>query len=162
MSEPRLIPLHAKDGSARAYVIVDASDYERLAQHRWCLSGVGYAMRRGPNETKIYMHRELLGLERGDPRQSDHINRVRTDNRRSNLRIVTGAQNSHNVKPRFGGSSRYRGVCWNGKRKKWAAYGIADGRQIFLGHFGSEEDAAQCAREWRELNLSHYVEEAAI
>lgn len=160
MTHPALIPLLARDGSVRGYTIVDDGDLPFLNGWTWSLAGPGYAMRRHKGGT-TYMHRALLGLEPGDTREGDHINRCKLDNRRSNLRIVEGQQNSHNVTPRSGTSSEHRGVCWNRRRKKWMAYGIVDGRQRFLGHFDVEADAAECAQQWRAQNLSHYVEDVA-
>ncbi|MDA6380520.1 HNH endonuclease signature motif containing protein [Escherichia coli] len=43
----------------------------------------------------------------------DHINRVRTDNRISNLRLVTHSENMQNRKIQKNNKSGYRGVSWD-------------------------------------------------
>jgi hypothetical protein len=102
----------------------------------------------------IFMHREVLGLETGDPRQGDHLNRNRLDNRRENLRIIASsvqAQNrtkpaTHKGKPT---ESKYRGVYMVKKKGKWTGKWKASVDQHYLGCFGSEEEAAEAARQYR-------------
>ena len=87
--------------------LVDDEDYERVAMFKWKARwdpdmGSYYAVRTiylGRKDKKsVYsyaaMHREILGLKLGDPRKGDHVEPSKTlDNRRSNLRISTHAQN---------------------------------------------------------------------
>jgi hypothetical protein len=160
MSEARLIPLVTRKGIVRGYAIVDPVDFDELSRWTWRLGGPGYAMR-SAGRGAVYMHRQLLGLESGDPREGDHVNRVKIDCRRENLRIVEGSQNNHNQPSRPGSTSQYRGVCWNGQRGKWAAYCTLNGRFKFLGHFGSEEDAAEIAAAYRAEHMTHAVEDIA-
>jgi len=87
------------------YAIVDDWNYEWLNQWKWCAGWAKntksyYAMRRAKGEFDRYytirMHREILGLKKGDRRQADHINHNTLDNRESNLRIVNNQQNCFN------------------------------------------------------------------
>lgn len=71
----------------------------------------------------------------------DHINRNKSDNRISNLRLVNRSQNMHNVNLRKHNSSGYNGVSWHKPRKKWRAYIFIDYRQKHLGLFNTVEDA---------------------
>jgi len=74
----------------------------------------------------------------------DHINGVRSDNRVSNLRMVTHVQNMQGHRnPRKGVSSKYRGVSWNKEREKWRAYITVNGSRKSLGSFDDEVKAAQ-------------------
>ena len=145
------IPLRARDGSVRAYALIDRAD-AALADKRWSLTrpaaGLGYAVRRvwdpvSKAHAAEHLHRVIVGLEPGDPRVVDHINRDRLDNRRANLRVVTRGENAQNAKPR-GGSSRHRGVYSNG-RGGWC---VKVGRR-HIGTFPTERDAADAAREAR-------------
>lgn len=115
------IPLRAKDGSVRAYALVDDADFEWLSQWPWHFS-MGYAMRKGGRKT-VNMHRQILGLERGDRRQGEHKNRNPLDCRRSNLRIAERGQadNQQNRGAQVNNTSGYRGVFWSGKEQKWVA-----------------------------------------
>src|ERR1044072_193722 len=66
---------------------VDAEDYLRLSRVKWHRGPPGY-VQRGSGSNKVYLHRDVLGLERGDGKTVDHVNRRRSDCRRSNLRLV--------------------------------------------------------------------------
>lgn len=157
------IPLRARDGSIRAYAIVDANDAEWAMQYRWHVVN-GYVSRseyRGGGRKKsriqrILMHRDLLGLVPFDGIEVDHRNRNRLDNRRSNLRTATRAEQVQNVSSRPGSSSQYRGVSWREDGQVWRAYIQVNGKNTYLGNFASEEEAAEVAREAR-LRLMPYA-----
>jgi hypothetical protein len=110
--------------------------------------------------TALLIHRLLMGLEFGDPREVDHINHNTLDNRRSNLERVTPGQNQQN---RVGGkgSSRYMGVNWNKQIGKWCANTSLNYERFFLGTFDSEEEAAQVVVEWRATNMPYSAEARA-
>lgn len=55
----------------------------------------------------------------------DHINRVRTDNRIDNLRVVTKAENAQN--------KISLGVFWHKKAKKWQAQIKVNKKHFYLG-----------------------------
>ena len=40
-------------------------------------------------------------------------------------------------------SSRYRGVCWNKKNRRWQAAINSSGKYLYLGSYVSEEEAAR-------------------
>jgi hypothetical protein len=76
----------------------------------------------------------------------DHINQNGLDNRRSNLRLATSAENQRNAHGRGihrgkPSSSRFRGVSRSGA--KWSAHISVNGRNIRLGTFRDEEQAAK-------------------
>ena len=75
--------------------------------------------------------------------QVDHVNGVRCDNRWSNLRAATQAQNCHNLHgpTKNNRSSRFLGVSWDIGMKKWRAGIRVDHKSIYLGCHDSEEDA---------------------
>ena len=76
----------------------------------------------------------------------DHINGDGLDNRRSNLRVVTQAQNTKNrSKQRSATSSPYKGVSWHKHKQhnKWSAYITANGHRKHLGYFSDPVDAAK-------------------
>jgi hypothetical protein len=88
------------------------------------------------------MHRAIMAP--ADGLCIDHRNHIGLDNRRSNLRKATKAQNNRNRKKKIGsGVSIYKGVAWHKYRKKWYAAIYADGRKIFLGYFDDETKAAK-------------------
>lgn len=75
------------------------------------------------------------------PRQVDHENLIRSDNKFSNLRPATGSQNTTNQAKRENTSSRFKGVTWNKRRGKWQAGIKVRGRSIHLGLFDDERPA---------------------
>jgi hypothetical protein len=75
--------------------------------------------------------------------QIDHINRIRSDNRLSNLREATPSQNRMNEGKREGKGSKFKGVSWHGIGKKWQAHIWANGGHEYLGLFDTEEAAAK-------------------
>jgi len=73
----------------------------------------------------------------------DHINHNGLDNRCANLRIATFTQNvRHRRKFKLYSRSKFKGVDWVQKQKKWRARILVDGRRIYLGSFHSEIAAA--------------------
>jgi hypothetical protein len=74
--------------------------------------------------------------------QIDHINGDRSDNRLCNLREASNAQNQHNRKSMRGSSSEYLGVCWSSACQKWAARIRHGEKNVHIGIFQCEHDAA--------------------
>lgn len=82
----------------------------------------------------------------------DHINRVRNDNRISNLREASQMCNVQNSCIRKDNTSGCRGVSWSKSCKKWWAYIDHKGERISLGYHETV-DAARTAREkWIKEN----------
>lgn len=74
--------------------------------------------------------------------QIDHINGCKTDNRIINLRDVTQNQNAFN-KPRYKNStSKFKGVSYRKDNNSWRAVIQKEGRQVSIGHFLCEKEAA--------------------
>lgn len=156
------IPLRGADGNVRAMALIDAEDAS-LAEFRWCLSDGYVARNRSGAEGRglRLLHRDVLGLGRfaDDPIEVDHINGDKLNCRRSNLRLVTHKQNHENRPSRRGSRSRYRGVLWNRECRKWQARVRHNGKQVHLGLYAVEEDAAAAARDYRLANFPRTVEE---
>ncbi|MGW3196352.1 hypothetical protein ACWDBD_17535 [Streptomyces sp. NPDC001118] len=111
----------------------------------------------------ILMHRVILDLEAFDPREGDHRNRDRLDNRRSNLRITAGklqVQNQGSLKTYKGKAveSKYRGVYKVKKKGKWTGRWKAVAAQHYLGCFASEEEAAAVAAEYRLKTMPYALD----
>lgn len=108
------------------------------------------------NGKKVMLHRLIMGMP---DCQVDHINRDRSDNRKSNLRLVTNQQNSFNSSISRNNSSGYKGVSWSKAAKAWEARIMLNGRSIYLGLHRTKEDAA--AR-YNEAALHFFKDHAAI
>ncbi len=71
----------------------------------------------------------------------DHINGNVQDNRLSNLRQATNAQNRYNTKLNIRNKIGLKGVSFAKDRNKWAAHISANGRSRTLGYFATPEEA---------------------
>lgn len=79
------------------------------------------------------------------PRQVDHINHVRSDNRICNLREATQKENMKNSSISSRNRSGVTGVCWCKRNKKWLSQIMVDGRTKHLGYHLDKFEAI-CAR----------------
>lgn len=147
----REIQLHHKKVIV-AYALVDADMFDFLNQWTWRAlfrKGKTYAGRLGvrPNGKRmtIFLHNIILKVEEGY--QVDHRNGNSLDNRRSNLRYATQAQNNQNRAAYIGDryTSPYKGVSFRptAKTSPWQAEITAFGRRAYLGVFSSEIEAAK-------------------
>lgn len=102
--------------------------------HRGKIDGVHYSA-----------HRVIWKMATGEePASIDHINGDRADNRLSNLRACTHAENCRNYAKKPVGSSKYRGVCWVKRDNSFAAsISIGNGKKLSLGHHQEEINAAR-------------------
>lgn len=157
------VPLRDRAGKVVASSIVDSVDLPDLQRHTWRLQQnltrgrivkqYAYAQING---RRIFLHRLLLSSP--ENREVDHIDSDGLNNRRSNLRLVTTAQQMQNKKSYHGSTSRYRGVHWSKQRGKWRAEIRLNGKNTFLGHFDDEETAALAASAARQSLMTHSVE----
>ncbi|MEA3225847.1 MAG: AP2 domain-containing protein, partial [Planctomycetota bacterium] len=116
---------------------------ERLSRHTWFAEGTAqncYAVRK-QNGKSIKMHREITSA----PAHLvvDHIDHDGLNNRRSNLRVCTFAENCRNLRIIRHKTSKYKGVHWHKRCKKWAAQITANNKRHHLGYFTKEIEAAQ-------------------
>ena len=79
--------------------------------------------------------------------QIDHINGIRVDNRISNLRSATRAQNQYNKAKKANSTNSLKGVRWHKRDKRWVARIGHGGKSTHLGTYESELEAylAYCA-----------------
>lgn len=126
--------------------LVDDDVFEKLSVYRWNKSQYGYAYRLGNRSKgekwKVLMHREIMDAKYGQI--IDHKNGNRLDNRKSNLRFATHAQNLMNCSGRHG-LSGYKGVFLNksSKTPSWRAMIRVNKQAIHLGQYSTKEEAAQ-------------------
>ena len=131
------------------FAIVDPEDYPRLSKHKWQARRFPrsyYATRcvtiGNRRQKHIWMHRVIMNAR--DGQFIDHIDHNGLHNRKANLRLASMAQNSWNKRKQRGNhSSKFKGVSWSAREKKWYARIQANGIKIFLGMFTKEIDAAK-------------------
>lgn len=135
------------------FALVDDDDFERLSQFKWWAHkqpNTFYAGRmitlENGKRISFMMHHAVfgkapLGME------VDHIDGNGLNNQKSNLRFVTRRQNMQNaVNHRVKRTSRYPGVSFDVRRRKWKAYIKINGVHKDIGRFDSENEAFMAYR----------------
>ena len=90
---------------------------------------------------KAIAHRVIWAMQTGawPDNQIDHINRDPSDNRWSNLRDATNAENCRNRGISSRNTSGFKGVSWHKRTKVWHSNIKKDGRIYFLGQYTTPE-----------------------
>lgn len=139
--------------------VIDSIDVD-LAQFKWSARvdrerNTVYARRtvvmpNGKQKT-LRLHRvifeRVIGRPLAEAEKVDHIDRDGLNDRRSNLRLATTAQNCANTKLSSKNTSGHKGVSWNKAAGKWHAKICVNRRQIHLGLFDDINDAIRVRRE---------------
>lgn len=124
--------------------LVDDSDFDRLNSFKWYAIKAGriwYATRNimvGRKRTTLRMHWYILG-----GKGIDHIDHNGLNNQKSNLRFCTRSENAMNMRPSTNCTSTFKGVSWHKTNKKWMARIGINGKDIYLGTFTDESEAAR-------------------
>lgn len=142
--------------------LVDDSDYVAVSEFKWRAQKGGrsfYAARSLPRvlgkAPTLLLHQFLVpSSEQVDHRDGNGLN-----NQRENLRPATAVQNAQSFRRKKAETtSRFRGVNWDSPRRKWAAFIRVNGKNLFLGRFGVEE---QAARAYDKAAREHFGEFAS-
>ena len=145
-------------------VLIDDSDISVLNRH-WRIKK-GYATtrfyagkRNGKSiQREVSLHRLLLGDDLTPDKEVDHVNRNKLDNRRCNLRIVTGAENRQNVGAQQRNMIGLRGVHWDKTHSLYKAVVRMNGVIHSLGYFVDPIEAGTVVSDWRSKNMVYAVE----
>lgn len=110
----------------------------------------------------LQAHRVAWSIATGqEPNEIDHINGDKTDNRLTNLRSVTHAENGKNRALGRNNRSGVNGVGWNSHFGKWQARIKVAGRSKSLGYFDNLEDAA-AARRTAEMTHNYHPNHGGV
>ena len=116
----------------------------------------------GSNHIKGYKHTTIKGKRYLNhrlifmmfygyfPKEIDHINGIRSDNRIENLRSVVGPQNHQNSKIRKDNKCGVKNVYWFKELNKWKVDIRIDGKRKYIGVFEDLELAELAAQEARD------------
>lgn len=142
------------------FFLVSKQDRD-LCEKKWHVKCDGYIARgafvpktatKKKGTRTVLMHREILERMLGRPMAegevTDHINRIRHDNRRRNLRVVTTQINMLNKGMYKNNSTGFRGVELRpgGKFRARIRFG---GKAVSLGDFRDPARAAEVVRKKR-------------
>lgn len=127
------------------WCLVDNSDYDLASKYEWSFSS-GYARRNRTRDCPSnFLHRLLMDEPQG---QVDHINGIRWDNRRCNLRLASDTQNKWNKAKRRDNTSGFKGVTWHTQSGRWRAEIAANGIRLRRSGFPTPEAAHRQYAEW--------------
>ena len=127
----------------------DLEDYNKIKDYCWYERADGY-ISTWIKRKNVRLHILIMESNPCIGEKVDHINHNTYDNRKSNLRICTNAENNHNKGLRCDNTSGYSGVTWNKKLQKWYSKITINGKQIYLGVFTNINDAIK-ARQNAEI-----------
>ena len=134
-------------------------DYTWAKNYTWHLTTQDYAetvwRKKNGKQGHLILHRGLLkrmGKKSSKAFNCDHINRLKLDCRRSNLRVVPTLVNSHNRGLNKNNTSGFKGVYWKKDRSTWASRIMYKYKHIHLGYYLTAKEAA-IARDRKTLEL---------
>ena len=129
------IILYNKSFEEVGRAIIDKKNVKLVENYKWSMDGE-YAWCTSIN---LSLHRLIIGYDGN--MDVDHINRNKLDNRESNLRIVSHADNSKNIKLPTDNKTGIIGVSWDNSRNKWKVEIKADGKRYNIGRFSDFKEA---------------------
>jgi hypothetical protein len=149
-------------------IIIDTEDFDQVKEHTWGLSAGahhnypyaaasilhpdgGWRIRpvdgcRERRRSHLFLHHLIVGkpqegmvIDHQEPKGLE----TGLDNRKDNLREVDYSQNGQNSRSSRNSTSKYKGVYWQKANGKWAAKIGYKGKNIYLGSFTCEHEAAR-------------------
>jgi hypothetical protein len=139
-------------------VMLDDEDYERLKDINFCAFSKGSSIGRtftkrfpikNAEGTVVFVKKKIVYkslanyVMNTDGIMYDHKDRNSFNNQKYNLRPSDTKENACNRDKVTGYSSKYKGVSWVRKRRRWVSVIYLDTKLIFLGYFKEEIEAAK-------------------
>lgn len=127
--------------------LVDDEDLELVNKYKWsCRPGKRTFYAQAATRIKgrnycVKMHRVIMHVPTSQ--QVDHIDGDGLNNQKSNLRLCNNSENAMNRRKRLNTSSKYKGVSWWTARQRWVADIWLSGKNVRLGTFQQEIEAAR-------------------
>ncbi len=131
---------------------IDVEDLDLLDTYSWHLrssgSGPSYLKTTGPRPLRknYYLHRLVAERITGRPLTTqeivDHINKDPLDNTRGNLRVTDRSINAMNGRKHLDSTSRFKGVTFHRKTRKYNAKATYKGVCHSAGYFNTAEEAS--------------------
>ena len=130
-------------------LLLDLDDWYFINKYKWYIkkgANTFYAITHNPDKNKgarkLKLHSLITGFD-----YVDHINGNGLDNRKENLRKSNPLTNSWNrTFTRKNKKSKYKGVIFGSQKRlknKWLGRIVVNGKQIHLGSFKTEIEAAE-------------------
>lgn len=131
--------------------LIDDTDYEKVSQYTWCINDNGY-FSTTINEQKVYLHRFVLDCSYNDGIIVDHIDGVRSDCRKKNLRKADRFVNAWNVKT----INKYGAKNIRKRGRKYEVRAMYKGTTYYIGLFASLNEAIKARTDFENEHYPEY------
>ena len=125
------------------FALIDDEDFTLIDQYKWSAHQCKYTTyaEHSSHSKSIEMHRLIMNPN--SSQEIDHIDNNGLNNQKKNLRFATKSKNAMNRHNIVKHSSKYKGVGWQKDHKSWRARITIGQKEIYLGHFPTETEAAK-------------------
>lgn len=131
----------------------DLEDYDKIKNHCWHKNKYGYILTAIVNNN-LLLHRYIMNTD--DNMDVDHINHIKHDNRKNNLRNCTRSQNEMNKTLLPNNTSGVTGVFWNNSKQKWQSSIQISNKKIILGRYINFDEAVKVRKDAEEKYFKEY------
>ena len=126
-------------GSVVAKAVIDSGDIGKVEHLKWRVEG-GYVVATEKGRS-VKLHHSIIGKPKSGF-VTDHKDRDRLNNRKTNLRFATSAENAFNTSLNKKNTSGLKGIWFDKSRRKFVARIRINRTSINLGRFTNKYDAA--------------------
>lgn len=134
--------------------LIDAIDYEKISKYTWHINDNGY-FSTIINNTKIYLHRFILDCSRNDGIIVDHINGVRSDCIKNNLRKADRFVNAWNAET----VNKYGAKNIRKRGNKYEVRAVYRGTAYYIGLFTNLDEAIKARVDFENEHYPEYRRE---
>ena len=136
----------------------DLEDYDKIKDYYWYKRKKLEYIEAYDNKIgkPIRMHRLILDVLNQKEVEPDHIFHIKYDNRKSQLRKATTAQNRMNAITRKDNTSGVKGVNWHKRDKIWQVHIQIGQKLTYIGRFTSFEEAVKVRKEAEDKYYGEY------
>ena len=137
-----------KNKEIKDICLVDNIYYKELKKYSWCKSNKYFSAR--VDGKTIYLHRYILSVlckKEIENKVIDHLDNNPSNNQINNLKICTFSENNHNLSKALHKSSKFMGVSYDEKTKKYRTQKNT-GKETLNAYFQNEHHAAHQYNLW--------------
>jgi hypothetical protein len=133
----------------------DKSDYNLINEYCWRVTEDGYVTSQ-LKEKEIKFHRLVMKEFNNDNQPIDHMNGMKNDNRKENLRVATQSENCMNSIHQNNSTSGVKGIVFSKEHNKYRARITVNKKVLHLGYFENLDDAIQARNDAEEKYFGEF------
>lgn len=135
-----------KLGNSDNYFIFDSNIADEINKYEWTLDSTGYPCRNKNGDVQrlhTFIVEKDIGAKVPKGMYVDHVNKIKTDNRLLNLRIVSPEDSARNMPLRSNNLTGVTGVARACGKSGYRAYITVNKKRIGLGTYKTLSEAAR-------------------